>query len=311
MQDPSDWRLVAGNIPIKLISTTGKIGPEDASAVQEVLIQSANLPAFAVYCFPLPVAQSGSILYPRRRYLPGFPALVLKDMDYESWSGDKPIDPFSGDPSAPSGTYDEYLKVTLNYGTAPENDQEPNPDDPRTFLEVSCRSESQFLSYAPTGVNATWDQASLQQDNGNAVKDADLNVVVPNHTQQWTLRWPQVPYSFFNDTLIDRLNLLRGKVNLTVLELFNDAPAETIMFTGYDLETQYTWREDYAGISPVNVVLTFVEKNFLHFGEGGVANDVQVTHNHFFDPRTGRWRKIYIDGKPVYHPTELSTIWTG
>lgn len=305
MQDPSTWRLktTVGQIPLKHIKRSGSLAPEDGSAIDEVIIQSANLAAFAAEVFPSTYSQFGTVMYPRRKWLPGFPALVVTGLDWEEFNGDKPVDPFSGDPTAPPNTYGEYLKITIKYGTTPGNDQEPDPDDPRTFLDVSCESSGNFLAQKIPGTATTcWDQPTVKADKSNAIKDPDIPRTVIENTQTWSVSWPQVPFEFFNSTLIGRFRGVQGMVNSSALQLFNDAPANTILYMGYSLKNQHTWRSGKSGQSPVDVSMKFVEKNFVFAG-------VHVTHQHMYDKKTHSYRKLYVDGKLPYTGGDLESIW--
>ncbi|GAG43069.1 unnamed protein product, partial [marine sediment metagenome] len=125
---------------------------------------------------------------------------------------------------------------------------------------------------------------------------------------------------FFNSTLVARLRQKLGKVNSTPMTLMFDAPAETVMFIGWTLQEQFTWRSGEAGQPPILLELKFLERNF-------VAEDgVQVTHNHMFRP-TGTpagtgfstlnptypgWRRMLISTSSgdtkIYEEVDLNAI---
>ncbi len=303
MQDPSTWRLKTtnGNIPVKHVHRSGSMGPEASDATDELIIQASDLAAFARVCFPLTFSQFGTVVYPRRLSLPGFPALVVQTLDWSEFSGDFPGDPFDGDPDAPEGTYDQFLTVMVHYGTNPGNDEEPDADDPRTFLEVSSESGGEFLSSTVDGTNAKWDAAAGPDE----VKNVDIPKTTIEPTTLWTIRWPQVPYQFFNDTVISRMRGLRGLVNSSPMTMMNDAPKETMLFLSFGMAETYTWQEGQAGKSPIGVSMKFLEKNFVHKG----ATTVNVTHNHFYDKETNKYRRLFVDGAPMFGEGDLESIW--
>ncbi len=302
MQDPSTWRLVTatGNIPVKHVSRSGSFGSEDSTATDEIIIRASDLAAFARLAFPLTTTLFGTVFYPRRLSLPGFPALIVKSLDWKEFNDDIPVDPFGGDPGAPEGTYNQFVTVTIQYGTNPGNDEEPDSDNPFTFLEVSSESGGEFLSSTVDGENATWDTAI-----GDLVIDVDIPKTVIETTTLWTIRWPQIPWQFFNDTVVTRMRGLRGLVNSSPMAMLNNAPAETILFLSFGMSENFTWQEGQAGKSPITVGMKFLEKNFLHKG----AEDVQVTHNHFYDKETHKYRELFINGKEMFGTGDLESIW--
>ena len=303
--DSSQWRLVtAGGIRYKLLSRTGSFSQEDATATEEIIIESSNLLAFATECMPAPTVALGTIMYSQGRPLPGLPTLVVQSVNWEIFTDGRPIDPFGVDPDAPARTYDDFIKVTVQYGLRPQNDEEPDPNDPTTFLEISGNVCGEFL-HTPTR-NGFWTVGGENPDlellrHGTEVVDVDLPKTEMVPQTEWTVRWPRVPYEYFTDTLVTKLRNAMGKVNSTPMELLYDAPAETILFLGYSREEEYTWREGYSGRSPVTVEAKFLEQNFE------VGDGTHVTHNHFPRPGVG-WRVLYVNDKKVYASTDLDAL---
>ncbi len=300
MEPVSEWRRqTSGGIKYKLLDgfPTGNFADEDAGVTEEYLLQASDFEAFLTESFPPPVVIVGTLFYPRRRPLPGFPVLVTHRVNCVPWDKGKPADPFGADSGAAAGTYDQFLRVTVEYGPTQENDQERDPTDPLTFLEISANVSGEFLTTMPRGI-AVW-----QEDNGKVTFDTPHTIVVP--TTEWTIRWTQVPWDFFNDTLIARLRSKLGKVNQGAMTTLHDAPAETILFIGYSRQQQFTWREDNAGQPPMVVEMKFLEKNFED------SKGTQVTQNMFWRSGVG-WQTLLFDGgSRAYATTNLDEIFTG
>ena len=320
MQHPADWRLTSpGGIRHKLISQSGSVGEEDASWKMVILIRAADLRAFVLEAFPRPTF-AGSILYPRRFYPYGLPALKAVGLDIEGFTPGRPIDPFGADPHASLETYEPYLRVTISFGTGPENEA-PDPADPFTFLDVSAQASGQFLTAEVSGDSIDWENYE-GDDEKPTEQDTPIEQKVSSTEVEWTCKWSQIGFAWFRDTLIPRMRSMIGKVNSDSMVLFHNAPAETILFDSWSMGYQYTWREGYAGTSPVSLQLKFVEKNFEWTGgpteleSGGSAESessqsevftVQVTHNHLWRPNVG-WQRLLINGNSMYEQTNLNDM---
>ena len=305
----SQWRgKTEGGIPVLVTGRSGEFGEEDASATETFIIDAENLGAFALESFPLPYVMFGTVFYPRPRWMTSLPALRTKRVRWKGLTDGKPVDPFGNDPDAPTATYERFIEVTIEYGTSPTNDDEADPNDPRTFLEITANASGEFLN-SPVRGSMFWDFAT-KGAGGEEVKQVDVPHTITESLTEWTARWRQIPHQFFTGTLLTRLRDSMGKVNQGVMSLFYNAPAETIMFLGYSMRYQYTWRSGYTGQSPVELELKFLEKNFM--GDRGTSlfvpgGEVQVTHNHIYQPGVG-WCRLYVGGNPLYKTTNLDQI---
>lgn len=320
--DVSTWRLVTpwGTPYRYLEGSTGEISLESASAQLSYIIRASDLMNFAAEAFPLVTTIGGGLVYPSRVRLPGAPALAAQRMTWKAHTPGRPIDPFGGDPLAPADTYEPFLEVTIQFATVPENDQEPDGGNPRTFLEVSSSTSAEFLTGNVRGTAsepAVWEDPMFPGSPGAVadfeVREIDVMERVTEVTTEWNVKWPQIPFDWFEDTLLPKLRAAAGKVNSTVMELFHDAPAETILYLGNSLDEEYTWRAGYAGRSPLSLTLRFLEKNF-EAAEPGTLVMHQVTHNHEFRPGHG-WRRLYLNvagappvGNPIYASADLNDI---
>jgi hypothetical protein len=100
---------------------------------------------------------------------------------------------------------------------------------------------------------------------------------------------------------------MEGQVNNADMTVLHDAPKETVLFLTWSLDQQFTWRDGYAGASPVTLSLKFIEKNFQGFSGESSGHKVQVTHNHLWRPNVG-WRRPLVNGEPLYEQADLNSI---
>jgi len=327
MQDPGDWLLTSpGGIKHKLIRQWGEFGREDASWKMEICIQSHDLQAFVEECFPVPTVVGPLIVYDRRFYPAGLPSLECKRLSVEGFVSGRPIDPFSAGvafyaPEVYADTYEPFLRVTIDFGTSPTNDTQVNPNNPFTFLEIVASESGEFLSHEVNQEDVEWEDDDGETEVPNE-KDVDLHQTVTATEVEWTCTWAQIPFTFFHTILKQRMHAAMGKISNDVLSIFGNAPAETILFLGYQKRYEYTWRQGSAGTSPVQVTMRFLEKNFegrqksasgtSESSQSGALSwqDVQVTHNHIWRPNRG-WQRLLVDGDPIYQQHDMLSIFTG
>ena len=312
MKPASEWRLhTRGGIPLTVLSRSGGFSKEEATATEQYLIPAQYLLAFALESLPRPITFLGSLIYPACRRLPGLASMVTKSIRWEPFDTSLPVDPFNSDAAADDKTYGEFVKVTIEYATNPNNDDdESDPDDPQTFLEVSANASGSFLA-VPTRGNAKWDLGPWDPTRGlshygettEPVTEVDIPQTVIQCEVEWSVRWPQIPYDFLTNELVARLRGKMGKVNSGKMELFHDAPPETIMFISWSMKQSHTWREGEVGRSPVELDMRFLEKNFVD------EDGTQVTHQHVYRPGWG-WMVMLVDDKKLYATTNLDQIFT-
>jgi len=330
MEDPSEWRLMTpGGIRHRLVSQHGSFQEEDATWIMTIIIQASDLANFITEAFPTPTFGT-SIFYPRRFYPYGLPALRAKRVSVKGNTDGRPIDPFSADAQAPSGTYEPFLKVTIEFTTCPENDQ-PEADNPFTFLDIRAQASGEYLTSEVSGDHVRWQDEEGDTESPTE-QDTPLEQKVPSVEIEWSCKWKQIPFDWFRDTLIPRMRSLIGKVNNANMVLFHNAPPETILFDSWSMTYQYTWREGYPGKSPVSLDMKFIEKNFEgeynpiepeidsdemseYSGSESSQSEssqsetftVQVTHNHIWRPNCG-WQRLLINGNPIYQQADLASL---
>ena len=317
MQDPGEWKLTSpGGIKHKLIRQWGSFGREGATWKQEICIQSHDLMALVVESFPVPYIVGPLVFYPRRFYPAGLPALECKNLDVEGFTSGRPVDPFAAGlalytSDEYAATFEPYLRVTITFGPSPANDQARDPDNLFTFLEITAAASGEFLTHEVNQDDVKWEDASGASEDPDE-KDTDLERSVVSTEVEWTCKWPQIPFNFFYTVLKPRMHAAMGKVNDANLPLIGNAPPETVLFLGYQMGYEYSWREGYTGVSPVHATLRFVEKNFLgpQKRASGAWVDTQVTHNHIFRSNHG-WSRLLVDDVPIYEQGNLMAIFTG
>ena len=236
--------------------------------------------------------------------MPGTP-LVTRRIAWRGNVDGKPVDPFGTDPGAEPGTYEGDLELTITYSTNPANDAQPDPNDPRTFLEISANASGEFLTNPVQG-GALWVGETVnnvtESDEENVYRSVFETINSPQ--TEWTLNWSQIPHQFWSQVLMTRLRERIGTINSVAMPVFYDAPIATVMFIGWSATYQYTWRDGLAGEAPVKLSMKFVEKNFIG------ADGVQVTWNHSYKPNVGFRRILFGPNRdrPAYKSTDLSVI---
>jgi len=299
-EDPATWRLRTApapfGIPYKLVEgyPKGSFEEENAKITEQYIIQASDLLDFALESFPPMIIWGGIFHFTATRAYPGLNRLFTKSVSWEPHEVGKPTDPFGTDPFPPTGTYAKFLKVTIQYETAKPNNTDPN--DPSTFLEVSADASGEFLMLQVQG-EATWESMAGPKVQGPNTQVAQ---VIPELT--WSVRWPQITRSYL-DELMPLMRSRLGQVNSRPMSILHDAPAETILFVGYSMREQYTWRTD-EDQPPVEIDMKFVEK---HIEIAGVT----VGHNHFWQPELNRFAKLQVGGKGVYPSSDLNQLFPG
>lgn len=311
-EDPTSWRLQTGGagVPYRIVSMSGEFDPENAGVQMEALVPANKLVQFATEMFPQVIETAESALGLSPPIYPSYGKIYGTNMYAQkvSWRGHvdgKPVDPFGIDPGAPADTYQKVCQVTIDFRTM--NDQEQSdPSNPETFLEVSCTGGGRFQSMGATAAKWMKDEnTALTLDPAGESTDAvgpdtPISMVVP--TTDWDLSWPRVPYTYWTNFLIAKIRAALGRVNSAAMPIFANAPRGTILFSGYSLKKNYSWRSGVSYQSPFNLNLKFQELRVVDAG-GTVRG-----HNDMWRPGYG-WRFLkHKDGSPLYSYHNLSAI---
>jgi len=293
--DPSTWRLrTTGGIRYKLVEgPTGSFNAQgDAEFSETYIIQASDLLDFVNESFPLPLLSGDQINWRANRLMPGSKAIYTMDISYTGLVDGKPLDPFGADPTTPSDTYCNFLKLSIKYKPGSEKDD----SNPETFLSVSARASAEYLTLGNRG-NAKW-------DDGSALRDPNVPISQTIAETEWTVSWPRVP----NDVipiLFNRCRPYMGCVNSTTMAIVNNAPAESLLFTGMSFSEEfnasgYTTLERKCG----QVSVSFLEKRIAAVGG-------PYGHNHFYNPATNRYQRVIkVGGGYVYQLANLAAMFT-
>ena len=309
-EDPTTWlHSTAGGINYRLVSREGSFEDDGAQARETYILRASDLLNFANESFPLPLLPANG--FPQwliNRRMPGL-LLPTKRVSWKGHVDGLPVDPFGVDPNAPSGRYQPNLEVTIEYGNGDnKHDQDENdPEDPETFLEITANAAGEFIH--TTGPKAKWvHQPGFSAGQEVQNRQATVPVVITVPETEWTVRWSRVPRTYFNETLIGRIRSKLGTVNQAAMPLFVNAPAETILFLGYNLERAYNWRPVFPDIQPfMTLEFKFLEK-YIISGQDDNGNDIVRGHNDFWKADVG-WQRLLIDGtNPPYKSSNLSQI---
>lgn len=301
--DGSTWRLSLGGIPVKILSREGVFEKEAAAAKEVYVIRAANLLTFITQAFPAPYQYLNTIYYPGDLSMPGFPQLRCRRISWKGFVDGRPVDPFGVDPTgiADGKTYEGDVELTIEYSTNPLNSGSPDPSNPLTFLEVSSQASGSFIPVPPR--DAVWEGSNLpgstEQDEAN--KDPNIPQSVPQPQVEWTVKWSQIPFGFWDATLMGRLRDALGKVNRDPMPIFGNAPNATILFSGWSFHQNYTWRTDRSGQPPGTLEMKFTEVNFTS------VEGIAVTHQHLWRAGFG-WRRLMFDGNFMFEEVGLSEL---
>lgn len=304
---PSQWRLhTPGGIPFRLVSRRGSFEAENAEATEEYMFEAHRLLDLVTEAFPFVIFAGSTFYYPQQNGMGGLPSLVPQRLRWEPWDGGLPIDPFDSESlipgTTPPNTYDDYIRVFIEYGPRPENSEEQDPDLPQTIMEINANASTVLL--ADPVVNKK-DTAARWVEDDEDVNEARIPFMAIENEIEWSLHWPRVPAVYWVSTLIPKLRDMIGAVNSEAMPLFNDSPTDTILFIGYSGSQRFTWRRNNDGsrlFPPIDFRLKFLEKNFKS------VEGVQVTHQKMYRPGHG-WRTIEINGENLFARKNLNTLW--
>ena len=262
LEDPASWRLrTSGGIPYKIVSLTGSLEEVGGEVTFDILIPTAELITFCIEMFPPPIQING--LWIPRFSTFGSTNLRIQKIMFKAHEETIPIDPFHIDPLALAKTYGHTLRLTIQYGP-PRYHQDPDPNDPTTFLEVRASVTGEFLHTTPQSI--TWqvlksDGTPDGKPDKNRVEQVPASILSPQ--TMWNVKWNKIPYSFFRDTIRPRLELLLGKVNSAQFSLLYANDPKTLLFVGYDYDYSFTWNSNLQDTPLINLDMKFLEKRIV------------------------------------------------
>lgn len=328
--DPSTWRLeTAGHIRYKLCERSGSFDFDQVTCNEVILIRASDLPAFLRESFPLPTMVNGLPRW-QARGMPGSMPILTKTVSWSEHVNGVPTDPFNSDPDAPPKTYHPVIRVEITYN---DNAEQPgsggggdaNENDPETFLQIEASGAGEFLIIQSR--NAQWQDDTNGQAEANTTADLPASRLVAE--TEWTITWPMLNYEFYKTVMVPRLRAARGTVNLTTYSLLYNAPAETLLLTGWDASEEHQVLFDNelpGGIdsdpqffhAPVRLTVKMLEKNAgalgthysATFNPGGSDRTVYAGHNHIWQPKEGKWKRLLVNGldENLYHTYEFANL---
>ena len=292
---------------------------ETQTANETYIIRSQDVLAFHLESLPPPIFATDDKNFIRAyRRLPGAVWFITKSIDLKPFNQELPGDPFGGHlastretdssglpAAAGSNTYSTFYEVTINYETAQEGeDNERDEDDPVTFLEHSISGGGQFLSVPPA--NTTIDKKDVNGLNpdlstgetADQVNDTQqMGLLYPIATIEHTLKWPLVLNPDF-----EAINAAMNKVNNSVIDFFNDAPIETVLFSGYSGSQKFVWNGSSSTAQPWTLDFKFTERRI---NRGGRI----FGWNHHYHPGSGEFVKVKLaNGEPLFEQTDFAAI---
>lgn len=313
----------------------------DRTCSETYLMLARDVVAFANQAIGLekPWPDAPFLMRWKRKY-PGNPDMILSRMHARP-AEPRPADPCLTDPGIGFDTdagYDKYSRhmvVTLEYSTSDVIEPgfgEGIRDQPQTFTEVKWTSSAEFLNVAQQntffiGTNPNNDDHGGFQyrasspdpnwrDNDNILTivpltQARLDTAKTNTTfeiahsqiigiREWTVIWRHV-YAIPNAAIRNA----KGKVNSTIMPLFDSAYPETVLFTG-ETVTEEPMRSP-TGRRLYTIEYKFLEKqirieelNPVQVGGGEQSILLKILGwNHFWraakDAKSGAWERLVID----------------
>lgn len=323
-ENPNLWRLQTNTgIPYKVKGMTGAYDPDVGSFAVQVIIHASSLNDFLEFIFPEP-EQIGYVLVPRAISLPGLPEVVATSFTFKSLDDNMPIDPLGFDAGAPDNTYHKLLELDIKYDTRVKQKQ-PNPNEPRTFLEISAQASGEFLHTSMPGSKWITETAGGQEGPGDKVKssnertgdsepvkDPTIPVLVMIPTTEYSIRYPQIDYEYYHDVFVHRLDAAMGKVNSDPVPWIHGGTEEgTLLFVGYSENERSTWRSGKINKPPVTVEMKMVRKRvvwtqYTDVGNITTVENVIAGHNHVWRPGKG-WTLLTIGESS--NETKLYRTW--
>ena len=323
-EDYDSWRLQTnGGVRYRFLGTTGSFDKEKGEIEWSAIIRSVDLYEVLTELFPPPII-IGGVVIPNAGTMPGFPSMAAKKLSYKNHVEGSPVDPYEYDTDAPLGTYSDYLQITISF--SPMTGKASDPANPRTFLEVSCSADGEFIYVPPESSqlqdevgaagadDETPGEGGIDAETGEATaavvpaaKRPNRSPILPSSvlvpSLKWSVKWKQIPAQHFANVVIHRLRLMLGRVNSTRCDFLYNAPPETLLFMGFTHSESYSWRLGNLDAAPIDVDLTIIEKRVLHRG-------VVCGHNHIFEPGNG-WVRQWIGAsfdEPLHRLVDMNFI---
>ncbi len=306
MKPPDKWHLkTEGGIRYTLYENNprGSFNDVDGEITEQILIESENFVAFVEESFSHYTVSGNTWSFRGARRYPQNSFRTV-GVDFEPFPRSLPGDPLQIDAAAADGTYGGFLLLTVKYSSG------INQDDEYDWQEIQSNATGEFISYQPDGSWVWFDLTGEEGAEEGAENPAPATVILPG--VEWNVKFRPVPWDAMTRVTGKALDLL-GCVNSDAISLLGGAEEETVMFAGFGMRTRWTWKD----VKPYcDLDMKFLQKRIVLPGGYGGSDQV-LGHNHFFNPKTGRWQKLLVppDGwigfyRNVYRKAELSPLFT-
>lgn len=330
----ANWHLrTAGGIPYRLVEgyPKGSFDEDDCKVEEKYIIQARDLMSFVTESLSdLQVRPGGQWFYRPARRLPGpaatTPYAVTQRVSFEPLDGTRPCDPFLADvPPPSSGTYGEFLTVTIEYLTGKSDDDWPG------MVELSVTSASEFmvipsksLTFKTPEKNA--DGTAYVGPANPPVKDPKIPYTMLLPSLEWSVKFPRVPLAHWADSMALASDLL-GCVNDRPMQVMVARWPETVLFVGFSLDLKWNWRQRQPCFS---VELKFLQKEITESWDEALIADAWIAttpdptgfidgwewwvkgHNHSYNPATSHWDRLRRpDDTPLYKLADLNQLFFG
>ena len=305
--DPSQWRLhTTGGIPYKLMEGYPKGNFGDGTSVQEkLIIRSSDLMDFVTESFPSMVSWApDKFNYSPGRQCPSIAGLFTKTVNFEAIDGTRPLDPMGVDDNAPSGTYGEFLHLTVDYGVSNDGGSggEADPNDPTTFLEITASAAGRTMPFEQDK------DGNLQWLDESAGTYSAITEDIPNDKLEpliaWTVKFPRASQSVAG-LIINHSRAYLGKVNSSMMPVLLGAPYGTILYQSFAVSQQFIWQDGWT--IPFTVEFHFLEKHIEQ-------DSVVLGHQYFWNKDAHKYQLIIRRDAPdtdnkMYRYAELNALW--
>jgi hypothetical protein len=285
---------------------------EHATAHERYIIRAADLDAFHLESFPLPVAYLGMFLLPDRRRMPGSTVFATRRLKFSP--AFMPIaDPLGADTSAPALTYNldagdtdataGYVHVDIDYEVS-RRSFNANPADPETFMERSLQAGLQVQAYPSHRTQVADGVAGATIQPADWEENTDAGMLIQHQAPLVTIRcrWP---YALSPDWPLLIASL--GKVNSVARPLLLNYEPDTVLFDGLSASQRFLWAGASTYAQPWQLDMSFTAKRII-------AGNRVFGWNQMYQNQKRRWVFVRIanqDGATYLYPRmDFYTLFT-
>lgn len=272
-----------GGIKYKLESGPSLGASESGvTAKERYIIKATDCEAFLLESIPPPQVFGAFIQKGPRRRMPGSSILFTKSVSFDPFTSDKPGDPFSFDPGATAGTYNDLYYAAIEYEFSFADDDDKDENDPTTFLEQAVNVGGEFLNLSAKNL-----KEKSEYDSSKRAMQDPLNVVskiIPSVEHSLTWKFALKPPW---ETIVKTL----GKVNSGEFKFgrFN-TPEEHVLFVGVAGKQEYVWGGQGIRIKPWNLDFKFLEKRVEDVDDAG--NIFVYGWQHVYSSKDHKWVRV-------------------